>query len=141
MIEVRCPDGSIARFPDGMSDAEIEVVLRREFPEPRPTSLEPGEVAKRGNGATVGFSASMARYIVLDAAGTPAGFRLSLDEAIDLADALPPPRPPRPVKPESKIVIAPVMSDAQISHDVDLHIRQTKGEARRTRRASIIQPS
>ena len=83
----------------------------------------------------------MDRYVVEDATKRPRGFRATLDEAIDFADALPPPRAPRPVKHEPKTVTAPAMSDAQISHDVDLHIRQIKGQARRIRRASIIQPS
>jgi len=31
MIEIRLPDGSIAQFPDGMADADIEAVLQQEF--------------------------------------------------------------------------------------------------------------
>ena len=138
MIEVRCPDGSIARFPDGMSDAEIEAILRREFPEPRPLSLELGEVAKRDNGATVAFSASMARYVIQDAAGKPVGFRIGLDAAIDFADALPTPRAPRPVKPVPMTARAPAVSDAQIAHDVESHIRQS--ESRHRREPSALRP-
>ena len=84
------------------------------------------------------FSASIARYIVLDAAGTPAGFRHSLDEAIDLADALPPPRPSRPVKPEPKTATAPAVSDAQIAYDVELHIRRSEIGNRREQRQSAL---
>ena len=32
MPEIKLPDGSIASFPDSVSDAEIEAVLRRQFP-------------------------------------------------------------------------------------------------------------
>ena len=31
MIEIKLPDGSIAQFPDGMADADIEAVLQQEF--------------------------------------------------------------------------------------------------------------
>lgn len=31
MIQIQLPDGSIAQFPDGMSDADIETVLQQEF--------------------------------------------------------------------------------------------------------------
>lgn len=31
MIEVQLPDGSIAQFPDGMADSDIEAVLQQEF--------------------------------------------------------------------------------------------------------------
>jgi hypothetical protein len=141
MIEVRCPDGSIARFPDGMSDAEIETVLRKEFPAPRPASLEPGERARRANGAEVSFSPVMQRYLVHDAAGTPRGFRISLDAAIDLADALPPLIPPRPVKapttaPTVRDVAAP---ELQIAADIERHIRQSEGQVRRHRRFDIVE--
>ena len=43
MPEVLCPDGSIAEFPDEMSEEEIAAVLCREFPEPRPCRLGAGE--------------------------------------------------------------------------------------------------
>ncbi|KRG63899.1 hypothetical protein ABB26_09970 [Stenotrophomonas humi] len=33
-IEIELPDGSIAEFPDGMPDAEIEAVIQRQFPSP-----------------------------------------------------------------------------------------------------------
>ena len=32
MPDIKLPDGSIASFPDSMSDAEIETVLRARFP-------------------------------------------------------------------------------------------------------------
>ena len=32
MPEIKLPDGSIASFPDSMSDAEIEAVLQNQFP-------------------------------------------------------------------------------------------------------------
>ena len=31
-IRVQAPDGSIAEFPDGMKDADIESVMQREYP-------------------------------------------------------------------------------------------------------------
>lgn len=34
MIEIKLPDGSIAQFPDGMADSEIEAVLQQEFAAP-----------------------------------------------------------------------------------------------------------
>jgi hypothetical protein len=33
-IQVKAPDGSIAQFPDGMPDAQIEAVMQREYPQP-----------------------------------------------------------------------------------------------------------
>lgn len=33
MIEIKLPDGSIAQFPDGMADADIEAVLQQQFGE------------------------------------------------------------------------------------------------------------
>ncbi|MNM34505.1 hypothetical protein D3C81_451520 [compost metagenome] len=33
-IEIELPDGSVAEFPDGMPDAEIEAVIQRQFPSP-----------------------------------------------------------------------------------------------------------
>src|SRR5688572_16170274 len=99
MPRVRLPDSSIRTFPDDMSREQIAAVLRREFPAPRPASLEPGETHRRPNGASASYSASMGRYVVQDSQGTPRGFRLTLDAAIDLADAVPPPPPPRS-KPE-----------------------------------------
>lgn len=34
-IQIATPDGNIAQFPDGMSDAAIEAVMRREYPPPK----------------------------------------------------------------------------------------------------------
>jgi hypothetical protein len=36
MTDIQAPDGSIARFPDGMSDADITAVMRRSYPAPAP---------------------------------------------------------------------------------------------------------
>jgi hypothetical protein len=140
MPRVRLPDGSIRNFPDEMSKAEIAAVLRKEFPAPQPGPLEPGERARRANGAEVSFNAVMARYVVLDSQGTPRGFRLTLDEAIDLADALPPPPAPR-IKPKSQpeTVQGIVTKHATIEQDIERHIRQSEGQARRAQRESIIQ--
>ena len=141
MTKVRLPDGSIEIFPDDMSHAVIEAILRKRFPPPRPKSLEPGERAWRGNGAEVSFSPVMQRYVVYDEAGTARGFRTSLDAAIDLADALPPLIPPRPVKapttaPTVRDVAAP---ELQIAADIERHIRQSEGQVRRHRRFEIVE--
>jgi hypothetical protein len=141
MTKVRLPDGSIEIFPDDMSHAAIEAILRKRFPPPRPKSLEPGERAWRGNGAEVSFSPVMQRYVVHDAAGMPRGFRTSLDAAIDLADSiLPPPQPrskpePQPV-PTRDIGVA---AESQIAADIDSHIRQSEGRSRRVQRQAIIE--
>ena len=37
MPDIKLPDGSIARFPDGMSDKTIEAVLQAQFATPPPT--------------------------------------------------------------------------------------------------------
>ena len=44
MPDVQLPDGSIASFPDSMSDAEIEVILQARFPAPKPSGRQ---VARR----------------------------------------------------------------------------------------------
>lgn len=141
MTDIRLPDGTIARFPDDMTGAEIEAVLQKQFPVPRPVSLKPGERARRGNGAEIAFSAVMQRYVISDAAGTPCGFRLTLDEALDFADILPPPRAPQPVKPEPKTAMAPTSTDALIAHDIDSHIRQWESRNRREQRQSVLRDS
>ena len=41
MTDVQAPDGTIARFPDGMSDADITAVMQKNFP---PTA-QPGVMA------------------------------------------------------------------------------------------------
>jgi hypothetical protein len=142
MPRVRLPDGSIRDFPEGMSREEIAAVLRKEFPAPRPASLEPGSMHTRPNGAMVGFSPAIGRYIVHDAAGTPRGFRQTLDAAIDLADAILPPPPPRS-KPEPqpvpKRVDVGAAAEGQIAADIDSHIRRREGQSRRAQRANIIQ--
>jgi hypothetical protein len=142
MTKVRLPDGSIEIFPDDMSHAVIEAILRKRFPPPRPKSLEPGERAWRGNGAEVSFSPVMQRYVVYDAAGTARGFRTSLDAAIDLADSILPPPPPRSKpepQPAPKRVDVGAAAEVQIAADIDSHIRRREGQSRRAQRASIIQ--
>ena len=141
MIEIRCPDHSIARFPEGTSDEQIAAALRREFPEQRPASLEPGERARRGNGAEVSFSPVMQRFVVEDASGTPRGFRTTLDAALDLADSIAPlpvkatPKPqPKPEPSRHEIAAA----EHQIAEDIDIHIRQSESRNRRERRRSAM---
>lgn len=41
-IHVKTPDGHIAEFPDGMSDAQITAVMQREYPAPKPSMLQAG---------------------------------------------------------------------------------------------------
>jgi hypothetical protein len=141
MPRVRLPDGSIRTFPDDMSREQIAAALRKEFPAPRPTVLEPGETHRRLNGATVSFSAVMARYVVQDSAGTPRGFRLTLDAAIDLADAVLPPPPPRSKpepQPEPTRDIG-AAAESQIAANIDSHIRQSEGRSRLVQRQAIIE--
>ncbi|WP_313642323.1 hypothetical protein [Stenotrophomonas sp.] len=40
-IEIELPDGTIAEFPDGMPDAEIEAVIQKQFPAPAAAQPEP----------------------------------------------------------------------------------------------------
>lgn len=51
-IEVKAPDGSIARFPDGMPDAEIEAVMRKTFG--GPASSDMGLSPSEENAAVTG---------------------------------------------------------------------------------------
>jgi hypothetical protein len=106
MPDIELPDGSVASFPDDMSNAEIKAALRKQFPPPRPTSLAAGEAAQRTH-AIVTFNAEFERYAVHDSGGGFRGFRKSLDAAIDFADRIQPPPPPR-VKPKQRRPEAPV---------------------------------
>jgi hypothetical protein len=40
-IQVQAPDGSVAEFPDGTPDAQIEAVMRREFSATKPAAAAP----------------------------------------------------------------------------------------------------
>jgi hypothetical protein len=147
MAQVLCPDGSIAQFPDDMGEEEIAAILKREFlEEPRPTSLEPGEVARRRNGASITFSTSMARYVVRDSLGAPRGFRSTLDEALDFADNIPSPPPLRgKTKPAPLPAADPIAEDRQTRANVDRHISperkpSTMGEALGDHSAATSQP-
>ena len=89
MIEIRLPDGSIAQFPDGMADADIEAVLQQEFGGGAPAPVaQPEQQPDQGNwlgdmagrlgqsvGSTltgIGQGATMGAYDELAAAvGTP----------------------------------------------------------------------
>jgi hypothetical protein len=138
MPDIRLPDGSIARFPAGTSDAEIAAALRQRFPppRPRPTTLQPGERELRDNGAEIVFVEEFSRYAVYDVAGTLRGFRPTLDEAIDLADSIQPPPPPR-VKPKPapqlQERISPLAAERQIAAEVDRSIRLQESRDRRAR--------
>src|SRR6266550_5097118 len=50
MTDIKAPDGTIARFPDSMSDADIQKVMAREYPPTVPTGVS-GAVANFGRGA------------------------------------------------------------------------------------------
>jgi hypothetical protein len=134
---IELPDGSVASFPDDMSDAEIKAVLRKRFPPPPPTSLEPGERLPRKN-ASVVFNEQFGRFVVYDNAGRPHGFRPTLDAAIDLADTIPPP-PPSRVKPKSapkpEKPIEPEVAEAQICADIESDIRRREAQERQERLA------
>lgn len=62
MIEIRLPDGSIAQFPDGMADAEIEAVLQQEFgnaPTPAQPSAEMAAMPEERQGMFPQFASGM----------------------------------------------------------------------------------
>jgi hypothetical protein len=97
--QIQLPDGTIGHFPDDMPDAEIAEVLARQFPPSIPDALEPGEQLVLGNGAKVSFNQSISRYIALDWAGRACGFRRTLQEAVELANGQPPPKPEKKREP------------------------------------------
>ncbi len=140
MIEVELSNGEVVNFPDSMTDAEIEADLRKRFPPPRPSSLAPGEAHTRPNGASVNLSAMMNRYVVQDSQGKAYGLRQTLDAAIDLADSIQPPPPPRrKAEPKPEKPIDPELAEKQIAADVEAHIRRSREQARRAQRFDIIQ--
>lgn len=51
-IEVELPDGSIAEFPDGMADADIEAVIQKQFPSPSPAAARAAPAAQPAPRAT-----------------------------------------------------------------------------------------
>lgn len=55
-IEVELPDGSIAEFPDGMADADIEAVIQQQFPAPSPAAAPAAPAAPPAPRATDGMS-------------------------------------------------------------------------------------
>jgi hypothetical protein len=136
MIEVELPDGTVERFPDFWTDAEIAATLRAKYP----ARLDPGQVCVRENGATIEFDQRLDRYVVRDHAGNARAYRDKLADAIKLADSLarPTARTPRrryhveavPV-PRQMVQPQPVTTQAaaQIEFDVERHI-----EAQETKR-------
>lgn len=77
MIQIKLPDGSIAQFPDGMPDADIEAVLQREFgnaeaavdaaPVAAPQAVQPDMLGRLGDSAYstavgMGQGATMGAY-------------------------------------------------------------------------------
>ncbi len=51
-IEIELPDGSIAEFPDGMADADIEAVIQKQFPSPSPAAARAAPAAQPAPRAT-----------------------------------------------------------------------------------------
>lgn len=50
MTDIQAPDGSIARFPDGMADADIEKVMQQQFPAPPAPAQDPGTASNFARG-------------------------------------------------------------------------------------------
>lgn len=75
MIEIKLPDGSIAQFPDGMPDADIERVLQQEY-----------------GGQQVGFKPGTREYADWAAAEAQAGRGRDLPQVGQHTDTAPPER-------------------------------------------------
>lgn len=82
-ITVQLPDGRTAEFPEGMSRAEIEEVLKKQFPTPKE---QPSDLA-RGIGLATRAAAPTLVGAQLGAAGGPMGAVLG-SVAVPAADAL-----------------------------------------------------
>jgi hypothetical protein len=137
MIEMRLPNGDIAKFPEGTPPEQIEAELSERFPPPRPVSLAPGEKAQRAHGY-VTRNAEFSRFAVYDNAGKLCGFRQTFDAAIDFADALTAPPPPRrqpTPEPEPKDR-DPIEAGYRIRADVDRAIRHQDIRDRRAAQKS-----
>jgi hypothetical protein len=98
-IDVQLPDGSIAQFPNGTPEDEIEAILRAQVPQ-------------------ISYLRDVDRYVV-KRGGIAFGFRKSHAEATELANSLPPPplppRPPQssePSKPEAEPIAVSVHESA-----------------------------
>jgi hypothetical protein len=101
--------------------------------------IAPGYVTAQRPHATVGFDAEFERYAIHDRAGGFHGFRKTLDEAIDLADAIqqqPPPRvKPKPA-PQPEERISPLAADRAIAADIDRAVRRQESRERNERLAA-----
>jgi hypothetical protein len=53
-IDIKAPDGSIARFPDGMSDAAITAVMRQHYPPPSDVSIRSADEGSPGPSRDLG---------------------------------------------------------------------------------------
>lgn len=95
MAKIDLPGGEVIYFPDDLSRGQIEAEIRKHFPEPRPEALDPGGTLKRRNGTRVTHDEQLGRYFVYGTDGKLCALRNTLDEALDLADGLQPPPPPR----------------------------------------------
>jgi hypothetical protein len=135
--EIELPDGSIAKFPDTMSDAEVKAVLRKRFPPPRPAALAPGERELRPNGAKIVFDEEFEHFAVYDSDGRFHGFRRTLGAAIDLADSIKPPPAPRrqPEEPQPEEPSSPLAAERQIVADVERSICRQESRERSERLA------
>ncbi len=82
-IDIRAPDGSIARFPDGMSDEAITAVMRKEFggpsqpAPPRRFEIEwPGGKLYEADASDMATAAAAFKKFTANSAGLPPGFVL-----------------------------------------------------------------
>jgi hypothetical protein len=134
MIQVRLPNGGIAKFPDGTPREQIKSALMKRFPPTRPVTLAPGEKAQRANGY-VTLNPEFSRFMVYDNNGKLHGLRPTLDAALDLADSIQPPPPPRrQPKPEpapEPEPIDPIAAGYRISNDIDRAVRKQEAQNRR----------
>jgi hypothetical protein len=121
MPDIVLPDGSIARFPDDATDAEIEAALREVFPpakQPKATgSLQPGDRELVGeHGAFVMYLPDVARFASYDPAGRLQGLRGDLEEARELARSIKAPalRQPRTVERTQEVAPEIIQRDQMV---------------------------
>lgn len=69
MIQVRAPDGSIAQFPDGTGDAQIQTVMARHFGGPSGSQMRANADAQVRAGNTPGLVRAMNNGLLFNLAG------------------------------------------------------------------------
>jgi hypothetical protein len=112
MPDIVLPDGSIARFPEDATDAEIEAALREAFPPTQKAeatgTLQPGTRELVGeDGAFIVYSADLDRVAIYDGAGRLHGLRRDLAEARLLAQSIKAPAPRQQRRVERTHEVAP----------------------------------